>query len=268
MNPFKHLLKRAGSQPPLGTWLLSASPLLAEAAGHAGFDFGVIDMEHGPIDLGDVVHLLQAVAGTRLVPVVRVPWNDTVMIKRVLDAGATTLLVPFVQNAAEAAAAVAATRYPPQGVRGMAGMSRAAKFGTQPDHLTTANRQMAVIVQIETEAALGELEAIAGVDGVDALFVGPADLSGSMGLTGQINHPRVMKAMTDAARRCRALGKPVGSIGVELEVLAQYRAAGYDYLAIHSDLGLFVQAAQRSIAALRSRDTEHVHDLAGGTREA
>ena len=102
MNPFRHLLKRSGSQPPIGTWLLSASPLLAEAAGHAGFDWGVIDMEHGPLDMGDVVHLLQAVAGTRLVPVVRVPWNDTVTIKRVLDAGATTSCwacrSPAVQN--------------------------------------------------------------------------------------------------------------------------------------------------------------------------
>ena len=252
----------------MGTWLLSANCLLAEAAGHAGFDFGVIDMEHGPLDLGDVVHLLQAVAGTRLVPVVRVPWNDTVTIKRVLDAGATTLLVPFVQNAAEAAAAVAATRYRPQGVRGMAGMSRAARFGTQPDYLTTANKQMAVIVQIETETALADLEAIARVDGVDAIFIGPADLSGSMGLVGQTTHPKVMDAMARAAQRCHALGKPIGSIGVEPEVVAQYRAAGYDFLAVNSDIGLFVQAAQQSLAALRAKDTEHVHDLAGGTREA
>ena len=106
MNPFKHLIKRAGGQPPIGTWLLSASPLLAEAAGHAGFDWAVIDMEHGPLDLGDVVHLLQAVAGTRMVPVLRVPWNDSVTIKRVLDAGATNLLVPMVQSAAEAVQAI------------------------------------------------------------------------------------------------------------------------------------------------------------------
>ncbi len=268
MNPFTHLLKRSGSQPPIGTWLLSASPLLAEAAGHAGFDWGVIDMEHGPLDMGDVVHLLQAVAGTRLVPVLRVPWNDAVTIKRVLDAGATTLLVPFVQNAAEAAQAVAATRYPPQGVRGMAGMSRAALFGMAVNHFTTANHNMAVIVQIETVAALAELEAIAAVDGVDAIFIGPADLSGSMGLVGQTTHPKVMEAMAEAARRCHALGRPIGSIGVEPAVVAQYRASGYDFLAIDSDLGLFMQGARRSITALHSRQSEHVHDLAGGTREA
>lgn len=265
MNPFKQLLKRAGHQPLLGTWLSSASPLLAEAAGLAGFDWGVIDMEHGPLDLGDVVRLLQAVAATRLVPVVRVPWNDMVTIKRVLDAGATTLLVPFVQNAAEAAQAVAATRYPPQGVRGMAGMTRAAGFGTQADYFANANRRVGVIVQVETLAALSQLEAIAAVDGVEAVFIGPADLSGSMGLGGRANHPQVTSAMADAARRCRALGKPIGTIGVEPEVVAQYRAAGFDFLAVGSDIGLFVQAAQRSIAALRSREADHVHDLSGGT---
>ena len=158
MNPFRQLMQRAGHQLPLGTWLMSASPMLAEAAGHAGFDWGVIDMEHGPLDMGDVVHLLQAVAATKLVPIVRVPWNDTVTIKRVLDAGATTLLVPFVQTAEEAAAAVAATRYPPQGVRGMAGMCRAALYGTASDHFATANRRMAFIVQLDTEAALNRLE--------------------------------------------------------------------------------------------------------------
>lgn len=266
MNPFKHLLKRAGSQPPVGTWLLSASPLLAEAAGHAGFDWAVIDMEHGPLDMGDVVHLLQAVAGTRMVPVVRVPWNDTVTIKRVLDAGATTLLVPFVQTADEAAAAVAATRYPPQGVRGMAGMSRAALFGTAPDHFGSANRRMSVIVQIETQAAIDRIESIAAVDGVDALFIGPADLSGSMGLTGQVTHPRVMAAMADAARRCQAAGKPLGTIGGVPEVVAQYRAMGYGFVAVDSDIGHFVQSAQRAIQSLRAKASEHVHDLAGGTR--
>jgi 2-keto-3-deoxy-L-rhamnonate aldolase RhmA len=268
MNPFRHLLKRSGHHAPVGTWLMSASPLLAEAAGLAGFDWAVIDMEHAPLDLGDVVHLLQAVGATRLVPVVRVPWNDTVTIKRVLDAGATTLLVPFVQNADEAAAAVAATRYPPQGVRGMAGMSRAAQYGLAPDHYKNANRTVSVIVQIESEMALANLEAIARVDGVDALFIGPADLSGSMGLTGQVNHPRVVKAMAEAVRRCHAAGKPVGTIGVEPDAVVGYRAAGYDFLAVGSDLGLFVQGAVKAIAALQSTDAEHVHDLAGGTREA
>ena len=127
-NPFQQLLQRGGQQNPLGTWVMSASPIVAEALGHAGFDWAVVDMEHSPLDLMNVVHVLQAIAGTRMVPLLRVPWNDTVNIKRVLDAGAQTLLVPFVQNAEEARRAVAATRYPPQGIRGMAGMSRGSKF--------------------------------------------------------------------------------------------------------------------------------------------
>ncbi|HEY1393845.1 MAG TPA: aldolase/citrate lyase family protein, partial [Methylibium sp.] len=144
MNAFRHLLKAAGAHPPVGTWIMSASPLVAEAVGHAGFDWGVIDMEHSPLDMMGVIHLLQAVAGTKMIPVVRVPWNDAVVIKRVLDAGATTLLVPFVQNAEEARRAVAATRYPPEGLRGMAGMSRASRYGLQSNYAQHANEGMGV----------------------------------------------------------------------------------------------------------------------------
>ncbi len=270
MNAFKHLLKRGGSQPPLGTWLLSASPLLAEAAGHAGFEWGVIDLQHAPLDLRDVLQLLQALAATRMLPVVRVPGKDMPTINRLLDAGATTLLLPLVQNAAEAAQAVAATRYPPQGVRGMAGaadISRAAHYGIRGDYLRTADHDMAVIVQIDTVSALAQLEGIAAVDGVDGIFIGPAALAASMGLPGHGTHPRVMTAMVDAAARCHALGKPIGTIGIEPEAVAQYRAAGYNFLAVNSDLGLFMQAARRSIQALRARESEHVHDLSAGTHQ-
>jgi 2-keto-3-deoxy-L-rhamnonate aldolase RhmA len=255
MNPFRQLLKAGGASPPLGTWLMSASPLVAEAIGHSGFDWAVIDMEHSPLDLAHVVQMLQAIGNTRLVPVLRVPWNDTVGIKRVLDAGAFTLMVPFVQNAAEARAAVTATRYPPLGVRGMAAMGRASRFGTAPDHFHNANQQVSVIVQLETRAALGELEAICAVAGVDALFLGPADLSGDMGHVGQLTHPEVMQAMADAVQRCHAAGKPVGTVGGTPEVVAQYRAMGFDYVAIASDLGLMMRAAREAMAALKNGST-------------
>src|SRR4249920_1661109 len=133
MNSFSRLLKSAGHQPPLGCWVMSASVIVAEAMGHAGFDWGVIDMEHTPLDVMGVMHMLQAVGNTRMLPVVRVPWNDAVMVKRVLDAGATTVLFPMVQDAEEARRAVAATRFPPEGIRGVAGMSRASRFGTTPN---------------------------------------------------------------------------------------------------------------------------------------
>ena len=161
MNDFMQLLRSAAARPepvaPLGSWVMSASPLVAEAMGAAGFAWSVVDMEHSPLDLMGVVHLLQAVAATPMLPVTRVPWNDRVTIKRVLDAGAETLLVPFVQNADEARHAVASVRYPPDGLRGMAAMGRASRFGTRPDHYGTANARVGLILQLETAAAVAEL---------------------------------------------------------------------------------------------------------------
>jgi 2-dehydro-3-deoxyglucarate aldolase len=266
MNAFRQLLKAAGAHPPVGTWIMSASPLVAEATGHAGFDWGVIDMEHAPLDLMEVVQLLQAVASTKMVPVVRVPWNEAVVVKRVLDAGAATVMFPFVQDAAEAARAVAATRYPPEGVRGMAGMSRANRYGTVPNYFATANKHVGVIVQLETVQSVKQLEAIAAVDGVDALFIGPADLSASMGHAGQTTHAAVMDLMGQAVQRCKAIGKPVGTIGGDPESVAQYRATGFDYVAVGSDLGLFMQGAKSAIAALRTPGGDHVHSVSSGTR--
>lgn len=275
MNAFKQLLQqklRGGDatshghqRVPLGTWVMSASPLVVEAVGCAGFDWAVIDMEHSPVDLPGVAQMLQALACTKAVPIVRVPWNDAVVIKRVLDAGATTLVVPFVQDAAEARSAAAALRYPPQGVRGVVGMSRANRFGTQRTSLQTANEGVALIVQMESPRALDALEEIASVDGVDALFVGPADLAAGMGLGGEASHPDVMKALIAAAARAHAAGKPIGTLAGTPEMAAQVRAAGYDFVGLGTDLGLLVRAAQASLAALRSGDATLVHSLSGGT---
>jgi 2-keto-3-deoxy-L-rhamnonate aldolase RhmA len=267
MNPFRQLLRARGAHTPIGTWVMSASPLVTEATGCAGFDWAVLDMEHTPLDLMVLVHLLQAAGNTKMVPVVRVPWNDMVVVKRVLDAGAHTLLFPFIQNAEEARAAVAATRYPPHGVRGMAAMGRASRFGTAPDHFVNANQQVGVIVQIETPQAAGQLEAIAAVPGVDALFIGPADLSGALGVPGQLTHPDVMTLMARCAQQAQALGKPIGTVGGTPEVVTRYRAMGFDYVAIGSDLGLYMRGAQAAVQALRKADTEsHVHTLQHGTK--
>ena len=269
MNAFRHLLMASGNQPPVGTWISSASPLVAEAVGIAGFDWGVIDMEHAPLDMMDLVHVLQALSATKMVPVVRVPWNDTVTVKRVLDAGATTVLFPFVQGADEAARAVAATRYPPQGVRGMATMSRATRYGTNAHYWKTANQHMGVIVQLETVQAVRRLEEIAAVEGVDALFIGPADLSASMGHIGQPTHPAVLELMAQAVERAKACGVPIGTIGGSPEAVALYRAARFDFVALSSDLGLLMRGAQSAIAALRTQDVGaqvHVHSLTAGTQ--
>ena len=254
MNPFQQLLAQRAARVPIGTWVMSASPIVAEAIGHAGFDWAVIDMEHTPLDLMDLVHLLQAVGGTSLVPLVRVPWNDTVNVKRVLDAGAHSLLFPFIQNADEAQKAVASTRYPPEGVRGMAGMSRASRFGTVPDFFKTANANVCAVLQLETPQAMARLEEIASVPGVGGLFVGPGDLSGAMGHVGNLTHPDVMDLMADAAQRAHKIGMPIGTVGGTPEVVAKYRAIGYDFVAVASDLGLLMRAAQAAAQALRAID--------------
>lgn len=277
MNAFKQLLQpptapggdvrpRASHQRvPMGTWISSASPLVAEAIGHAGFDWAVLDMEHSPLELGGVVHLLQALASTRLVPIVRLPSNDAVLAKRLLDAGAATLMVPFVQSADEAARAVAALRYPPRGVRGTSRMSRATRYGTLPLDTRAADAGVALIVQLETPQALGALEAIAAVDGVDALFIGPADLSVAMGHGGDVRHPAVMKAILEAGERARAAGKPIGTLAGTPEVATQLRAAGFDFVGLGTDLGMLVHAAQASLAALRTPEAAMVHSLSAGT---
>ena len=267
MNPFRQLLKASGSHPPVGTWIVSASPLVAEAIGHAGFDWGVIDMEHAPLDVSGVVGMLQAVGNTKMVPVVRVPWNDAVVVKRVLDAGAQTLMFPFVQSADDARRAVAATRYPPEGVRGVIGMSRATRFGTVRQFVEHAQRSVGVIAQLESPAALDAIAEIAEVPGVDALFLGPADLAAAMGHAGHSDHPAVLERMAQAAHRCKLLGKPVGTIGETPAAVVQYRACGCDFVAIGSDLGLLMRGAQAAAGALRTQDVEtHVHSVVSGTR--
>ena len=253
MNPFRQLMQScAGSSPPLGTWIMSASPLVAEALGHAGFDWAVVDMEHSPLDLTNLIQVLQALAGTKLVPITRVPWNDAVLVKRVLDAGAQTLLFPFVQNADEARRAVAACRYPPEGQRGMAGMSRASRFGTVPDYFRTANQTVSVIVQLETPEAVANVDAIASVPGVDGIFLGPGDLSGALGVPSQLTHPEVMAQMTLATQRALALGKWAGTVGGNVDVVRQYLAMGFNFIAVASDLGLLMRISGEMVRTLKT----------------
>ena len=265
MNAFCQLLRSRGSSPAIGTWLVSASPLVAEAVGCAGFDWGVIDMEHAPLDLGGVALQLQALGNTKMVSLVRVPSNDAVTIMRVLDAGAQTLLIPRVQNAQGARAAVAATRHAPQGVRGMAGMTRASRFGTLPSFVGDAVKRLGLVVELESPQAIEQLDAIAAVAGVDALFVGPGDLAAAMGHAAEPMHSEVMTCMASAARSARALGMPIGTVGANAEAATRYRAMGFDFIAVSSDLGLLMRGAQLAVQALRTADVAHVHTLAEGT---
>jgi len=251
VNHFKRAI--ASGRTPVGTWLSSGSPATAEALGCAGFDFLVVDTEHTPIDVPQMTEMLRGIAGTPAQAIVRPPWNDMVMVKRALDAGAQTLLLPFVQNADEARRAVAYTRYPPEGVRGVAGTHRGSRFGTVAHYLKNAASELCVIVQIETLSALAKLDEIAAVPGVDSIFVGPNDLAASMGRLGDMGHAEVQEKVAFAAKECRRLRKPCGIVGQNPDVVATYLDYGYSWVAVSSDMGMMVSRAQDFLARVRTK---------------
>lgn len=245
-NRFKDGLKKGRLQ--IGLWSGLASPLAAEVLSRSPFDWITIDMEHAPNTLSDVVAQLQAMAAGEVSPIVRPPWNDFVIIKQLLDAGAQSLIVPFVQNAEEAGRAVAATRYPPKGIRGVAGGARGSGFGVYDDYLATAHREIALVVQAETADAVGQIRQIAAVDGVDGVFIGPADLSASMGHLGNPGHPEVQAMIRTALKGIKEAGKAAGILSFNPDQAVEYAAMGYDFVATASDTGLLMSGA-RTLAA-------------------
>lgn len=251
LNRFKAAL--ANGPVPVGTWLMSASASTAEALGHAGFDWLVIDMEHVPIEFSDTWQLLQAIGCTNAMPVVRLAANDPVLVKRALDMGAPTLMFPFVQTVEDARRAVAAAKYPPQGTRGYAAMHRGSRYGTWAAYGVEANRATACIVQLETPEAIARLEEIAAVPGVDAVFVGPGDLSAALGNIGNLNDAKVQDLIRSAAQRARAAGVPIGIVGPTPEMVDSFVQAGYGFVAIASDLGMMMRQANTFLAALKGR---------------
>gem|GEM_PF-114447 len=252
-NLFKSWLAEGRQPVPLGCWIASASPILSEAMGWAGFDFLVLDMEHSPVDIPQALNILQAVSGTATTEVVvRLPWNDQVMVKRALDIGAFNLMFPYIQNAEEARRAVSYTRYPPQGLRGVAATQRASRYGTLSNYFEKADGSICVILQMETSKALSQLDEIVRVEGVDALFVGPADLSASMGHLGDIEHPHVQAVLAQTARTCRELGKPCGIIGGSAQRARHYIDLGFRFVAIGSDLSMLMARARETITAVRT----------------
>lgn len=240
-NAFKAAL--AAGRRQIGLWSTLCSPIVADALGDSGFDWILLDTEHAPSEVPDLLAQMQALAVSPTTPVVRPAWNDPVLIKRILDVGAQSLLVPYVQNPDEARAAVAATRYPPDGMRGVTASGRASRYGRTPDYLRTANREICVLVQVETGQALGQLEAIAAVEGIDGVFIGPADLAASFGHVGNPQHPEVQQAIEDAARRLTAAGKPAGILTFSAEEAGKYMSWGFSFVAVGSDLGLLTRGA-------------------------
>ena len=208
-----------------------------------GFDWILLDTEHSPNEIPDLVTQLQAIQAGTATPIIRPAWNDAVLAKRCLDIGAQSLLFPYVQNAEEAKRAVASTRYPPQGIRGVSVAARASRYGRTPGYLTKANAEICVLVQVETRSALGEIEAIAKVEGVDGVFIGPSDLAASLGHLGNPQHPDVQKAIEDAVKRLKALGKPAGILTGNEEEARRYIEWGYLFVAVGADVGLLARNA-------------------------
>ncbi|KAF1049223.1 aldolase/citrate lyase family protein [Xylophilus sp.] len=256
-NRFKHALRQGQQQ--IGLWSTIPSPYITELVSGAGYDWVLLDTEHTPADVPQMLGQLQANAaaipgGAVTSAVVRPAWNDPVLIKRYLDIGAQTLLLPFVQDADQARAAVAATRYPGRGIRGVGGTMRASNFGRDAQYIHTAHEETCVLVQVETREALAEIEAIAAVDGVDGVFIGPADLSASMGHPGRPRHPEVDATIDDAIRRIRAAGKAPGILMADPQRARECLDQGAQFVAIGMDLTLLRTALERNLAGIRGGD--------------
>jgi 4-hydroxy-2-oxoheptanedioate aldolase len=239
-NAFKQRL--SSGKPLIGLWLTLASPTATEIAAGAGFDWLLIDMEHAPNELPDVLHHLRAAEGGTAEPVVRVPWSEPVAVKRLLDIGARSLLFPFIQSADEARRAVRSTRYPPDGIRGVAGVSRATRYGRVAGYYDRAPSEICVIVQIETRKAVDAIEEIAAVPGVDALFVGPSDLSADLGFKGNWSSPEAWAKILEAGARIQKTGKPAGFLSGREEDCRKVLEAGFGFVAVGSDVGVFARS--------------------------
>ncbi|RYX93144.1 MAG: 4-hydroxy-2-oxoheptanedioate aldolase [Comamonadaceae bacterium] len=246
-NTFKAALH--ARQPQIGLWLSMAAPYLAEVSATAGFDWLLVDGEHAPNSLQTILGALQAIAPYRSHPVVRPVNDDVALIKQLLDIGAKSLLVPMVDTAEQAARVVSATRYPPHGIRGVgSAIARASRWNAQTDYMDVADGEICLLVQAETVTAMGNLQAICNVDGVDGVFIGPADLSASMGYRGNPGHPDVQAAIEQGIRTIVASGKAAGILTSDNRLARRYLELGATFVATGVDVLVFANAA-RGLAA-------------------
>jgi 4-hydroxy-2-oxoheptanedioate aldolase len=251
VNRFKQSI--AEGRPQIGLWCSLANHVSIEAFIHTGYDWILIDTEHAPNELPQVHSQLQALSGCRTNPIVRPTWNDAVIIKRLLDIGVQTLLVPFVQNAKEARQAVAATRYPPRGIRGVSVATRANGFGRIRDYFARADDEICVLVQVETRAALEAIPEIAAVPGVDGVFIGPSDLAADLGHLGNSAHHDVHLAIAGGIAAIRAAGKAPGILAPVEEDAKKWLAQGATFVAVGSDLGLLARGSEALLARFREK---------------
>jgi 4-hydroxy-2-oxoheptanedioate aldolase len=247
VNRFKSALRQGHRQ--IGLWNTLPDPSVVELLAGCGYDWLLIDTEHSPATDVMTLPLMQAAAPYPVSTVLRPGWNDPVEIKRLLDSGAQTLLVPYVQSAAEAEAAVRACHYPPRGIRGVSGLTRASRYGAIANYGPKAGEEICLLVQVETVEALEKIEEIAAVEGVDGIFVGPADLAASMGQLGEASHPAVLEAVTGAIRRIRAAGKPAGVLSASDAFLRPCAEAGAQFIAVDIDVALLRRTALERRAA-------------------
>jgi 4-hydroxy-2-oxoheptanedioate aldolase len=248
VNRFKRALK--DKKPQIGIWSSLSSHIVAEILANAGFDWVLLDTEHSPNELPMVQAQLHAMVGGTASPVVRPAWNDMVLIKRYLDIGAQSLLLPYVQSVEEAKDAVRYTRYPQQGVRGVAGSTRAAGYGRIQNYLARASEEICVLVQVETRKAMANIEAIAETEGVDGVFIGPNDLSADLGHLGNWQHPEVWKVMEEAARKIRKAGKAPGILVGEGDG-ERCLDMGYLFVAVGADTGMLVRGTDALAAKFK-----------------
>jgi len=251
-NAFKKNLAEGKLQ--LGFWSALSSPMVADIRSEAGYDWLVLDAEHSPNDPVDLMHQLMAMEHQSVtMPVVRVPWNDQVFIKRVLDVGARTLLVPMIESAEQARAAVAACRYPPEGMRGVAGSVRASRYGRIKDYHKKANAEICLLLQIETKPGLDALDEIAAVEGVDGVFIGPADLSAALGYLGDNRNPAVREAILGALARLKQAGKPAGILTPVEEDAKFWIEQGFGFVALGNDAALLARQAEALCARFKEK---------------
>jgi 4-hydroxy-2-oxoheptanedioate aldolase len=250
MTSFKEQLRQG--RPLLGLWQALASGYSAEICARQGFDWLLLDGEHSPNSIGTLLAQAQAIAAFPVEPIVRVPFGEPVVIKQYLDLGLHTLLVPMVETAEHARELVRACRYPPHGIRGVSSAtSRGADFGLDADYLHTASERITLIVQIESRKGLENLPAIAEVEGVDALFIGPSDLAASLGHIGEPLHPEVTAAIDQARAAIAAAGKPAGIFAVSPEHARQAIADGFAFVSVGTDIGLLISGARQVLQAVR-----------------
>ena len=251
-NRFKRRLKDGSKQP--GIWLTLESPTATEILAGAGYDWLLLDMEHTTVDPSQVAGHLRAAGGGTAEIAVRIPWNEPILVKRLLDAGVRTLMFPYVQSATEARAAVAATRYPPHGIRGVSGNMRGNNYARIQDYAENYHQEQCIIVQLESPAAIAAIEEIGAVDGVDALFIGPNDLAANMGLFGKPGAPEVKALIGEAVTRILKTGKAAGILNFNIAEARALFKAGFAFVAINSDTTILARRSEAILAELNQGD--------------